>query len=95
MRYPSSLFATSFHARLIERVLTSVTWALVGLSGGIGVVEGGLVATFVGYGSPGATAGAAVLVYRGLTLVGLVGLGWAVAAYLAARSRREDARARA
>jgi uncharacterized membrane protein YbhN (UPF0104 family) len=51
--------------------------------GGIGVVEGGLVATFVAYGLPGAGAGAAVLVYRALTLIGLVGIGWLVVALLA------------
>lgn len=63
--------------------------------GGIGVVEGGLVATFVAYGARGAEAGAAVLVYRALTLVGLVGLGWIVVFYLAAQGRKEEARARA
>jgi uncharacterized membrane protein YbhN (UPF0104 family) len=63
--------------------------------GGIGVVEGGLIATFVAYGARGADAGAAVLVYRALTLVGLVGLGWIVVAYLAAQGRKEEARARA
>jgi len=51
--------------------------------GGLGVVEGGLVAMFVAFGAKGAEAGAAVLVYRGLTLVGLVGVGWLVAAVLA------------
>jgi uncharacterized protein (TIRG00374 family) len=58
--------------------------------GGLGIVEGGLVATFVAYGSNGATAVAAVIVYRALTLVGLVGVGWAVAGILAFRARRSQ-----
>jgi hypothetical protein len=56
--------------------------------GGLGLVEGGLVATFVAYGLPGADAGAAVLVYRALTLIGLVGIGWLVVAMLAVEDRR-------
>ena len=56
--------------------------------GGLGIVEGGLVATFVAYGSNGATAVAAVIVYRALTLIGLVGVGWVVAGVLAVRARR-------
>jgi putative heme transporter len=56
--------------------------------GGLGVVEGGLVATFVAYGLPGADAGAAVLVYRALTLIGLVGIGWGVVAAQAVSDRR-------
>lgn len=55
--------------------------------GGLGVVEGGMVATFVAYGVPGAGAGAAVLVYRALTLIGLVGIGWLVVALLAVEGR--------
>jgi uncharacterized membrane protein YbhN (UPF0104 family) len=56
--------------------------------GGLGLVEGGLVATFVAYGLPGADAGAAVLVYRALTLIGLVGIGWLVVAVLVVEDRR-------
>jgi putative heme transporter len=56
--------------------------------GGLGIVEGGLVATFVAYGLPGADAGAAVLVYRALTLIGLVGIGWVVVALLLVEDRR-------
>jgi uncharacterized protein (TIRG00374 family) len=56
--------------------------------GGLGIVEGGLVATFVAYGLPGADAGAAVLVYRALTLIGLVGIGWLFVALLAFEDRR-------
>jgi uncharacterized protein (TIRG00374 family) len=52
--------------------------------GGLGIVEGGLVAMFVAFGTKGAEAGAAVIVYRGLTLVGLVGLGWVAAAAIQA-----------
>lgn len=55
--------------------------------GGLGIVEGGLVATFVAYGVSGAGAGAAVLVYRALTLIGLVGIGWLVAAVLLVEDR--------
>jgi hypothetical protein len=55
--------------------------------GGLGIVEGGLVATFVAYDVPGAAAGAAVLVYRALTLIGLVGIGWLVAGLLAVEDR--------
>jgi uncharacterized membrane protein YbhN (UPF0104 family) len=71
-----------------SKVVTSV-----GITpGGLGLVEGGMVATFVAYGVPGADAGAAVLVYRALTLLGLVGLGWLAVAALAVTGRREEAR---
>src|SRR6266542_1373003 len=60
--------------------------------GGLGIVEGGLVATFVAYGLPGADAGAAVLVYRALTLIGLVGIGWLFVALLAFEDRRAPER---
>jgi uncharacterized protein (TIRG00374 family) len=61
--------------------------------GGLGIVEGGLVATFVAYGTPGPIAVAAVLVYRGLTFIGLVGIGWLAAAILAMQtSRRAEVR---
>jgi uncharacterized protein (TIRG00374 family) len=56
--------------------------------GGLGIVEAGLVATFVAYGVRGAHAGAAVLVYRVLTLIGLVGIGWLSVALLAVEDRR-------
>ena len=56
--------------------------------GGLGLVEGGLVATFVAYGTKSSSAVAAVLVYRAITFVGLVGAGWAVAAVLAAETHR-------
>lgn len=57
--------------------------------GGIGIVEGGMVATFVAYGIKGSAAVAAVLVYRAITFVGLVGVGWLAAATLAARTHAE------
>jgi putative heme transporter len=56
--------------------------------GGLGIVEGGLVAVFVAYGVNGSTAVAAVVVYRALTFVGLVGLGWVAAGALAVEARR-------
>jgi uncharacterized membrane protein YbhN (UPF0104 family) len=56
----------------------------IGLTpGGLGIVEGGLVATFIAYGVAGASAVAAVLVYRAVSLVGLVGIGWLAVALLA------------
>ncbi|MDP9341993.1 MAG: flippase-like domain-containing protein [Actinomycetota bacterium] len=58
--------------------------------GGLGIVEGGLVATFVAYGADGATAVAAVVVYRALTLVGLVGVGWVVVGVQALRAKRRS-----
>jgi uncharacterized protein (TIRG00374 family) len=54
---------------------------------GLGFVEGGLVAIFVAYGTKGPTAVAAVIVYRALTLIGLVGLGWIVAATVSIEDR--------
>src|SRR5262249_26577733 len=56
--------------------------------GGLGIVEGGLVATFIAYGVAGASAVAAVLVYRALSLVGLVGIGWLAVALLAVEDGR-------
>jgi len=53
------------------------------------------VATFVAYGLPGADAGAAVLVYRALTLIGLVGIGWGVVAAQAVVDRRHATAERA
>jgi len=55
--------------------------------GGLGLVEGGLVATLVAYHVQGATAAAVVVVYRALTLVGLVGVGWVLVAVLNAHGR--------
>jgi putative heme transporter len=62
--------------------------------GGLGLVEGGLVATFVAYGVAGSAAGAAVLVYRVITLIGLVGIGWLGVAVLAVQDRRRAERPR-
>jgi uncharacterized protein (TIRG00374 family) len=60
--------------------------------GGIGLVEGGMVATLVAYGIKGSAAVAGVLVYRAITYVGLVGIGWLAATALAAQTHAEDAR---
>jgi putative heme transporter len=56
--------------------------------GGVGIVEGGLVATFVALGTSGPTAVAAVLLYRVITFVGLVVIGWAAVALLSAQTSR-------
>jgi putative heme transporter len=60
--------------------------------GGLGLVEGGMVATFIAYHVDAATAAAAVVVYRGLTLVGLVGFGWAMVVVLRAQGRHPHQR---
>jgi hypothetical protein len=60
--------------------------------GGLGIVEGGLVAVLVANGTPGPTAVAAVVLYRALTFVGLVGLGWVAAGVLASQTRRRSHR---
>jgi uncharacterized protein (TIRG00374 family) len=62
--------------------------------GGLGVVEGGLVATFVASGTNGPTAVTAVLVYRALTFIGLVGIGWVAAALLSVQTSRQKRAAR-
>lgn len=54
--------------------------------GGLGIVEGGLIAIFVAYGAEGDVAVSAVIVYRALTLLGLVGLGWVAVWVLRRRS---------
>jgi uncharacterized membrane protein YbhN (UPF0104 family) len=55
--------------------------------GGLGLVEGGLVGTFVAYGTKAPAAAAGVLVYRAVTFGGLVGLGWGAAALLSVLAR--------
>lgn len=67
---------------------TKVVSSIGVVPGGIGLVEGGMVATFVAYGVNGAGAAAVVVVYRALTLVGLVGFGWVLAGVLSADERR-------
>src|SRR5438132_6380487 len=62
--------------------------------GGLGIVEGGLVAVFVAYGTDGPTAVGAVVIYRALTFIGLVGLGWVAAGTLALEGRRRSRRQR-
>jgi uncharacterized protein (TIRG00374 family) len=59
--------------------------------GGLGIVDGGLVAMLVAYGVSGSTAVAAVVVYRALTFIGLVGAGWLAAGVLAIEARRSQA----
>ncbi len=56
--------------------------------GGLGIVEGGLEATFVAYSVPGPAAVAAVLVYRALTLI-----GWSASAGWSRRCWRPSAAA--
>ena len=58
--------------------------------GGLGIVEGGLAATFVAYGTTAATALAAALMYRAVTVVGLVVPGWLAAGLIAVRNRPGD-----
>lgn len=50
------------------------------LPGGIGVVETAMVLALVSGGIPAATALPAVLLYRLISLIGVVGIGWVVAA---------------
>jgi putative heme transporter len=59
--------------------------------GGLGIVDGGLVAVLVAYGVSGSTAVAAVVVYRALTFIALVGVGWLAAGLLAIEARRSPA----
>jgi hypothetical protein len=49
-----------------------------------------LVATFAALGAKGSSAVAAVLVYRGITFIGLVGVRWLVAAELAVEQHEEE-----
>jgi putative heme transporter len=56
--------------------------------GGLGIVEGGLVAVFVALGTNGPTAVGAVLVYRVITFLGLGGLGWVATGVLAVETHR-------
>ncbi len=59
--------------------------------GGLGVVEGGLAAILIAYGTPHATAVAAVLAYRLVTYWGAAAVGWAAFALQAARRARGPA----
>jgi len=56
--------------------------------GGLGIAEGGMIAVFAVYHAKLATAVPAVVVYRAVTLFGLVGLGWILVPLLGAESRR-------
>ncbi len=55
--------------------------------GGLGLVEGGLVAVFVAFHEPPPIAVAAVVVYRGITLLIMVAIGWVLVGVLAAHGR--------
>jgi uncharacterized protein (TIRG00374 family) len=55
--------------------------------GGLGIVEGGLVAVFVAFHEPPPVAAAAVVVYRGITLIVMVAIGWVLVGVLAAHGR--------
>lgn len=71
-----------------SQVLATISF----LPGGLGLVEGGLVVMFVAYGVPTSVAGAAVVVYRGLSLLVLVALGWLAWGWLHVGERRAAAR---
>ena len=60
--------------------------------GGIGVVDAAMVLAFVAGGVPAAAALPAVLLYRLISLVGVVSAGWVVAALQARRRRRRRCR---
>lgn len=56
--------------------------------GGIGVVEGGLMLTLVGFGAHPATSAAAVLIFRGVTFWLLLAAGWSAWSLIALKARR-------
>ena len=58
------------------------------LPGGIGLVDTAMVVALVAGGVPAADALSAVLLYRLISLVAVVGAGWVVSAFGARRSRR-------
>jgi uncharacterized protein (TIRG00374 family) len=58
------------------------------LPGGIGLVDTAMVVAMVAGGVPAADALSAVLLYRLISLVAVVGAGWVVSAVAARRSRR-------
>jgi len=65
---------------LVMGYLVGSLGAALPIPAGIGAVEGGLIGALVLYGTPAASAAAAVLLYRGVTLliaVPLGVLGWA------------------
>lgn len=81
----ASTVALGMHGLTLPLLLIAYTagMAASGLSllpGGIGVVETAMVLALVGGGIPAATALPAVLLYRLISLVGVVGAGWVVAA---------------
>ena len=89
----ASAFALGMHGLTLPILLLAYTagMAASGLSllpGGIGVVETAMVLALVGGGIPAATALPAVLLYRLISLVGVVGVGWVVAAVQAFPRKR-------
>ncbi len=89
LAFPAVGAAVPWGAVLLAFAGTKVLSSIGITPGGLGIVEGGLVAAFVAYGYPGATAAAAVVVYRALTLFGLVGLGWVAIGLLSLRRAQE------
>jgi hypothetical protein len=63
---------------VVVYALTQLIAVLPFTPGGLGVVEAGLTALLVSYGTPAAAAIATVLLYRALTFWALVPAGWAV-----------------
>lgn len=84
--------AIPWGAILLAFAGTKVVSSIGVTPGGLGIVEGGMVATFVAYHVNPAIAAAAVIVYRVLTLVGLVGAGWVMVGVLSAEGRHPHAR---
>jgi uncharacterized membrane protein YbhN (UPF0104 family) len=75
---------------LVMGYLVGSLGAALPIPGGIGAVEGGLIGALVLYGAPAAAATAAVLLYRGVSLllaVPLGALGWAPQPLARLRSR--------
>lgn len=60
--------------------------------GGIGLAEGGMAAIFVAYQVDAGTAAAVTVVYRAMTLVGLVGFGWVLVGVLSSQGRHPHER---
>ena len=81
----ASAFALGMHGLTLPLLLIAYTAGMAAsgislLPGGLGVVETAMVLALVGGGIPAATALPAVLLYRLISLVGVVGAGWVVAA---------------
>ncbi|MCU1671330.1 MAG: hypothetical protein JWP40_4257 [Blastococcus sp.] len=84
--------ALGVHGLTVPLLLVAYTAGMVAssvslLPGGIGVVDAALVLTLVAGGVPTSSALPAVLLYRLISLVGVVAVGWVVAAVQARRPR--------